>query len=222
MRSVPCSTHSTLRHFSFSQQRTQGSLGILHPQHSFLTFLQPIHVLWRIVIDAFIHPEQIVPTPTSVPAGGFGMPRASSSCPQGATSKWHAGRDMGTIPECETCVQSMAGPQLRKRRLSCRDSCISEGGHGQEMVLQNGDLLCFKFIPSYKSRNGCIRRNGCGNELRGSEARDPDRREHNAPSCLQSSHSIQDSVDMRPDNSIESAQLCLLPSISSSLPLSHS
>lgn len=93
-----------------------------------------------------------------VPAGGFGMPRASISALREQPA---SGMLVGTWERYWSVRRVCIGWQEPSSgKGGFHADGISEGGHGQEMVLQNGDLLCFKITPSYKSGNGCMRRNG--------------------------------------------------------------
>ena len=92
------------------------------------------------------------------PVGGFGMPRASISALREQPA---SGMLAGTWERYRSVRRVCIGRQEPSSgKGGFHADSISEGGHGQETVLQNGGLLCFKITPSYKSGNGCMRRNG--------------------------------------------------------------
>lgn len=158
MRSVLCSTHSTLRHFhSLSKEHRAhwvSSPTALFPDlfSSPSTYSEDSH---RCLYSSRTNSAA---NTYPVPAGGFGMPRASSSALREQPASGMLAGTWERYQSVRRVCRAWRDPSSGKGGFHA-DS-ISEGGHGQEMVLQNGDLLCFKFIPSYKSRNGCIRRNG--------------------------------------------------------------
>lgn len=61
------------------------------------------------------------------------------------------------------CVEGAGNPAQEKEAFI--GGSISEGGHGQEMVLQNGDLLCFKKITPQLQKRECLYKEKRGTEI---------------------------------------------------------